>query len=206
MYLPIDSVQDFALRAAQTRVNEDDTLMMLMAKQHAGDLGAIIFGLNRLGVQFFGGVFPGLIAGCDCYETGVIVQTVRTLHPPKIVGLHEGVQWHDAPPTLPATTAPPTLCCLADFLGETISQLLVELFDYYSDSVHYFGAGGGHATRVSKPVVFSSAGAFANAVVVVLYKTAARSRYAMAGAVRLGRSLQRAPMATLSMSLIGSPP
>jgi len=64
-----------------------DTLMALLAKQHAAVLDDIVARLNVVSVTFFGEIFLGLIdAGRRC-DSGAVVRSLRLRCAPQVVRL-----------------------------------------------------------------------------------------------------------------------
>ncbi|MFA5203874.1 MAG: FIST C-terminal domain-containing protein [Lentisphaeria bacterium] len=172
MYLPDASLDAIDRAVASQQVGPDEMMMILLADSGHPQLEALRERLNRRGVWFFGGVFPGLIADATVRERGALVTRLPAWMKPQVVrGLD---QRPDAPPEL-MDGAPNgrelTALVFVDGITANIATFLADLFDRWGGAVHYLGAGAGSLSFKAAPCVFTQDGVFQDAAVVAVADT-----------------------------------
>ncbi len=154
--------------AAELDLGPRALLTVLVAEKGAPDLEGIVAALRDLDVEFFGGLFPGLIEGQSHVDEGALLIVQPSDTPPLLItGLH------DADFEIPAiepldTTAfgTQTAFVLVDGLTANVSRLLAELHGRLGNTVHYVGGGAGSLSLVQRPCVFTRNGVYQDAAVV----------------------------------------
>lgn len=99
---------------------------MLVAESAALDAEALIERLNRAGVPFIGGIFPGVIHNSRLYKQGVVAKKLQAIAPPVIIsGLNtSGYEWPDMKTVLSNPGKPVTAWIMIDGLMSNIAHFL----------------------------------------------------------------------------------
>ena len=176
VYLPVADPAEI-LKAVDTfELQEEEALLVLVGEQGEPQLSDIVGALSSSGVQFFGGLFPGLIHEASHKEAGAILIRFSAAVQPFIVtgldqpgtvnlainreGLEEGVL--------------STALVLVDGLTKNISGLLASLHTEIGEQSKFIGGGAGSLTLEQNPCVFSREGIFQDAAVVAVTSQSCR--------------------------------
>jgi hypothetical protein len=169
MYLPKASVESVVSAIKDLRMGHDDVAVILLGEKNAPDLPKLVEALNRAGVRFVGGVFPGVLHGHDAHYEGAILLSLPALQDPFLVKdlNHENLALPEFGPEITRHKGNHlTAVVLADALCPNISSLLRDLFNVLGNSAHYIGGGAGSLSLKQKPCVFTAEGVFQNAAVI----------------------------------------
>lgn len=140
-------------------------VMILLGEKEMPDITGLISSLNEQDIDFFGGVFPGLIYDDRKYESGAIIKVLPIQAKPFLV---QGLDRRDFEmPDFSATIRHgATAMILVDGLTTNIALFLSEMFNQLGNSVRYLGGGAGFISLERKPCVFTPEGCFQDAAVV----------------------------------------
>jgi len=148
---------------------EKEVLLVLIAEQKKPDVDRLIDALNDTGIEFMGGVFPGVIHGNSKYESGTLLLKLPVMFPPTLVqGLgRDTVEVPDFEPLLSeAAPGRPTALILVDGFAANTAGFLTELFNRLGPSINYFGGGAGSLSLQQEPCIFTKRGLMQDAAVV----------------------------------------
>lgn len=151
---------------------EDQVFLVMLGERNSVSIPEMTAGLNRRGISFFGGIFPGVIYGAEYFDDGALIIEMPMLHKPAIVtGLASNMG------LLPEISSAPedvdfkyTALLLVDGLSEGISPFIQDLFDRYGNVVNYLGGGAGSLTLRQAPCLFSNEGFFQDAAIVAFVR------------------------------------
>ncbi|WP_406657056.1 FIST C-terminal domain-containing protein [Methanolobus sp. ZRKC2] len=170
MYLKSSFAEDIVREIVDLEMSDNEAVMILLAVEGQTDVDELIRQLNYHGIDFFGGIFPGLIHGTKVHHSGAVVQKFPLIEKPILV---KGLDSQDfgIPPfegkILENTSKKNTLMILLDGMTENITQLLHRTFNSLGNSVNYIGAGAGFLQVERNPCVFTPAGLFQDAAIIV---------------------------------------
>lgn len=154
----------------ETEALDEKVFLVAVGEKALGSLPDIVHRMDETGVEFFGGIFPGLIVNSEVFDHGILLHAFPRLSSPWLIR-----DLNQKSPMLPSfeIEQPPlgydkhTVWILVDGLANHISDLFSRLHDCLSDSVRYFGGGTGSASLERKPCIFSNEGIFQDAALVV---------------------------------------
>ncbi|WP_299183289.1 FIST C-terminal domain-containing protein [uncultured Aquimarina sp.] len=134
------------------------------------DIPLLIDELNKLKVQFMGGIFPKIIYQNGIHEEGIVVNFVDRV---ATLFVTENLKEKDF--TIPSAhlDKEKDYCAftMVDGLTGNISNYLSELYRVFGTNCLYLGGGAGSLTLEQKPCVFSNEGFFMNAAITIIYET-----------------------------------
>ncbi len=169
MYLDFESENEFANAVAGFDSEPGRHVMILLSETHQRQLETIVGALDRAGVRFFGGVFPGLIVGRELKTRGAVLKSVKLLDSPRIVDLSQAGQLQESVAGMPEVADDkPTLHVFLEALSPHIGSFLDRLFDNYGNRYNFFGAGCGNRNLEQLPAVFDNSGAYVQSAVLAL--------------------------------------
>ena len=171
MYIPGSNAADIVSAAQTVECAPDESVMILIGDNGSPDPAELVQQLNSAGIRFFGGVFPALVSGTQCYFKGTVLKPVPLMADPHIIkGLDEETFTIPAFPelsNLPAD-ADPTAFVFVDGLTANIVMFLQKMFQTLGTSVHYVGGGAGSLSLKQAPVLFTPECAFQDAALVAV--------------------------------------
>jgi len=173
MYIPNANSEEVISAITKMKIGQGDVVAILLGEKNRPDVNLLISGLNKKGVQFFGGIFPGIICGTNKYEEGAILMTLPALGKPFLIrGLNtEEIQFPVFENKIKETPDKKyTVMILVDGLTSNISLFLSEMFNRLGNSVHYFGGGAGSMTLKQEPCLFTSEGFVQDGAIVTFIK------------------------------------
>ncbi|MBU0701880.1 FIST C-terminal domain-containing protein [bacterium] len=175
MYFPTTDAEEIVNIVCGMEIRDTDVVLILLGERNMPDVTRMISGLNKNGVNFFGGMFPGLIYDDKKYEQGAVIKVLPALASPYLIkGLDteqiELCQKGSFPDFISYPNKKYTAMVLVDGLTSNIALFLSELFDRLGNSVSYFGGGAGSLTLKQQPCLFTSQGFVQDAAVVTFIK------------------------------------
>jgi len=173
IYIPYTNPEEIISTISTMKIKKDDVLAIMVGEKDKPDINQIISKLNERGIEFFGGIFPGIIYGNHKYEEGAILLVFPALKKPFLIkGLHN--DQFEIPDfgteALENQNKKYTAMILVDGLTSYISLFLSEIFNRLGNSVHYFGGGAGSLSLKQEPCLFTSEGFFQDAAIVTLIR------------------------------------
>lgn len=173
MYLANANSRAIVEAVSDVKARDGDVVLILLGEKETPDIPQMISHLNQRDIDFFGGVFPGLIYGDEKHDVGAVIKVLPALGKPVLVrGLDaEDIALPDFGKEM-ANRADKqyTAMILVDGLTANISLFLSEVFNRLGNSVHYFGGGAGSLSLRQEPCVFTPEGFFQDAAVVAFIK------------------------------------
>ncbi|SEL66201.1 FIST C domain-containing protein [Aquimarina amphilecti] len=134
------------------------------------DIPQLVEELNKLDVQFMGGIFPKIIYQNGLYDEGIVVNFVD-----RVATLFVTQNLREKDFTIPSAPLDreKDYCAftMIDGLTGNISNYLSELYRVFGTNCLYLGGGAGSLTLEQKPCVFSNEGFFMNAAITIIYET-----------------------------------
>ena len=129
------------------------------------DIPSLIKTLKHRNIQFFGGIFPGLVTQDGKADQGVIINKLKLAAPPLIFqNISTG---HLSLPDISSwSTPPPTCLTLVDGLAANIGRLLSFINDNLGNHSNFIGGGAGSLTLKQRPCLFCNEGFFQDAAIV----------------------------------------
>jgi hypothetical protein len=173
MYVSTRNSEEIVSAVTEMEMKEGDVAAIFLGEKNRPDVARIISGLNREGIDFIGGIFPGIIHGDKRYEEGAVMMTMPVLKKPFLIkGLDtEAIELPDFGALLTEDISTQyTAMILVDGLTSNIALFLAEMFNQLGNSVHYFGGGGGSLSLQQEPCLFCPEGFFQDAAIVSFVK------------------------------------
>ena len=169
MFIAPGRTDELVSAVAGLERGKGDAVALFIGEKNRPDLDELIAGLTNAGVEFFGGIFPGVIDGTHRDEEGVVAIPVPLCGAPSLVHGLEGdvISLPDFGDALPgAEDGRLTAMVLVDGLTANIALFLQEMYSHLGPSVNYFGGGAGSLSLQQEPCVFTREGLFQDAAVV----------------------------------------
>jgi len=146
----------------------DSEFLILCGEEVNLDIPALIELLNQNQIKFCGGFFPKIIYNNKSYSDKILLLPVRFDSEPMIIeGLDTGnIEISDL--ELPNTLG--SLFILVDGLSNYVSKFTYCLYKEIGPNYNVFGSGTGYENFDRRPCLFSKAGFFKDAAVIVLIR------------------------------------
>jgi hypothetical protein len=170
MFLENPACEALIDAAVGLKPSDHDAVLVMVGEKCGIDLSCMVEGLNKRGVVFFGGLFPGIVHGGIRSDDGASLTVLPSLCRPFLfrdisrrtpdVGALKSIR--------DSLNRQYTALVLVDGLATNISLFLQGLFNTLGNSVHYLGGGAGSLSLIRRPCVFNNEGVFQDAAVVSL--------------------------------------
>ncbi len=170
MLVRSNDIKHIQLAIERLAPTEQDILLFFVAENTDLDLNKLIQHLNHQSITFMGGVFPGIVYQARHYSSGILVLKLPASHPPLLFPLSASNSrmeiWQ---PLLDKINRTFRSCIvLVDGLSPHIREFLTAVYHQLGGySFNYFGGGAGSIRLKQQPCVFTSAGIFQDAAVMV---------------------------------------
>ncbi|UNC92010.1 FIST signal transduction protein [Candidatus Contubernalis alkaliaceticus] len=168
MYLSNPEVQEIVRATKELNSSEGRVVFIVMGEKSTVNVPELISGLNDEKINFFGGIFPGVIYDEKQTDSGVVLESFPVLYGPYVINDLDRNDFQ-----LPEFTAihgeadkKHSALILVDGLTGNIADFLSQLFSRLARSVNYFGGGAGSISLEQKPCLFSPQGFFQDAAIV----------------------------------------
>ncbi len=168
MYLTNPEVSDIVQAANDLEIQEGESLYLMFGEKQLIDFHSLQSELSALNIDFFGGIFPGIIYRNLQSNEGCIVLKLSTLRPPILI---QGLETpHFDLPNFPSfdseETQQKTALTLVDGLTSNIATFLSKMHNVLGNTVNFIGGGAGSLSLVQQPCVFTNEGLFQDAAIV----------------------------------------
>ena len=173
MYIPYTSPESL-LAKLKAEQPEAKRWLLLFASTHAEDIVTLLEALTTSNIEVYGGLFPGLIDGCTRKDSGVVAFPLSDSTTVSFAHLSPGLVDWKKPLPLENKHEIKSAFILVDSQSPNISLFMQELYDAFSTSVNYVGAGAGYPDLSKKPSIFSNHGFHPNTALSILSKSPAR--------------------------------
>jgi len=139
-------------------VYDKQSVMVLVGQSCTMKLTEIVASIKETGINFFGGIFPGLIYGKTQSETGIILVKLDVLSPPVMVSTQGTADFSSL--TFPSFKRRRTMLTLVDGLTTGIGEFLENINNLLGDHFSFIGGGAGTLTLQQQPCLFNAEGVF----------------------------------------------
>lgn len=123
--------------------------------------------LQKMPIQFHGGIFPQIFFGNKNYERGFLIYELKDNAHAFII---ENITYNIEDEVEEVLSDKKTILLIVDGLSSHIENFLEEFYEYCSDDCTILGGGAGSLTLVQEPVIFNNNGIFQNAALVISHK------------------------------------
>lgn len=173
MYIASADPKEIISAITKMKIKKDDVVAIMIGEKNKPDINKMISELNRKGIEFFGGVFPGIIYGNQKYEEGSILMVLPALTKPLLIKELHTEQFeipHSIDELIENQSKKYTAMIMVDGLNSNNSLFLKEIFNRLGNSVNYFGGGAGSWTLKQEACLFTSEGFVQDAAIVTFIK------------------------------------
>ncbi|WP_394697710.1 FIST signal transduction protein [uncultured Methanomethylovorans sp.] len=174
MYIPNANVQDICNTIKELTLNYNGTAIILLSQNQLPNIDSLISELNRMKINFIGGIFPGLIYDSKVCHTGAIILIMPTMQPPVLIK-NISKSPNDLENLIdsfkPMSRDNTTAFIIVDCMSSNISTFLSSLYNLLADSVEYIGCGAGFLDFEQKPCIFTPGGFFEDAAIICFLAT-----------------------------------
>lgn len=149
-------------------IEEDQQVMIFLADRSQDCLSEITAFLNQRNIQFFGGIFPGLLHNGKYLREGMLVQVVRpvlqTIVRPFLFRVPKASQQLDGH----------TAIVLVDGLSSQFRDLIDTVENKLSGNITWLGGGAGYYDMTHRPCLFDNKGLYQDALMLCLLEGTSR--------------------------------
>jgi len=85
MYVSTSNSEEIVSAVTEMEMKEGDVVAIFLGEENRPDVARLISGLNKEGIDFIGGIFPGIIHGDKRYEEGAVMMTIPVLKKPFLI-------------------------------------------------------------------------------------------------------------------------
>lgn len=142
------------------KLQNDEILMILLGYKSSDEMPHIREFVSEMGVNYFGGIFPGLIVGNRKVKSGFIIEVFKPVF--MSIVLPHMMRFKIDPATLYGCTA----LVLVDGLSSKIKELTDTVYEKMGNHVKYIGGGAGSFDMVQKPCIFDNKGIYKDVLYV----------------------------------------
>lgn len=166
MLLSAPTVENILETIISITAETSSDFLILCGEEVELDITALIKLLNLNHIRFCGGFFPKIIHGNRSYKDKILLLPIQFDSEPIIIeGLDSGnIEMADL--QLPDSSG--SLFILVDGLSNYVSKFTYSLYKEIGSEYQVFGSGTGYENFDRKPCLFSNAGFFKDAAVIVL--------------------------------------
>lgn len=143
-------------------ISPDEKLMILVGDKSEAFVPELIAYLNEKEIDFFGGIYAGLLVGNRNFREGYILQKTKPLFS-SLVFPHM-MRFKQSPEAFKGCTA----LVVVDGLSSSMKVLIDTLYDKLGNNVTYVGGGAGFYDLKHRKCVFTKEGLFADALYVCI--------------------------------------
>lgn len=173
MYIFNPKPEEIISAITKMEIREGDVVAIMLGEKNKPNIEQLISSLIENRIEFFGGIFPGIIHGNQKYEEGAVIMVLPILEKPFLIkGLNtEQIEIPDfGNKIMENPNRKYTAMIVVDGLTSNISLFLAEMFNRLGNSVHYFGGGAGSLSLKQEPCLFTSEGFVQDAAIVTFIK------------------------------------
>jgi hypothetical protein len=173
MYIPFESPESL-LDVLLKHEPHTQCWLLLMADRHADQLPLLLAGAEQRGIELHGAIFPGLIDSTERRNEGVILMPLPAKA--EVVSAKLGsdsIEWHHPLPDDAQSHFGSALIFL-DCLSPGVIRFLDEVYDAYSTTISYAGAGSGFHDLRNELSLFSANQMIRHGGIVILFRNLPR--------------------------------
>jgi hypothetical protein len=168
VYIPEPTIENIVCKAKE--MNADSKITFIMLGEHCDlDVTDLIAALNAEKLNYFGGLFPGVLYGETRSENGAVMVDLPVIGKPNLINnLESGLaQVPELNKDGHSANKKNAALIIVDGLAGNIAGFLTALFQKFANSVTYIGGGAGSLSLQQKPCLFTPEGFFQNAALLV---------------------------------------
>ncbi|MEM9819544.1 MAG: FIST C-terminal domain-containing protein [Bacteroidota bacterium] len=168
MYHANTSLKSIIQSVQRLEVGSNEAAMLLFGEDSEIDFTQMVDTLNALDIQFFGGLFPGIIYGEEKYTSGYILKKLPIKQRPISIELGEekNIDLSGLKDWIDSSQEKLTLLTFVDGLTANIASYLERMYHFFGNRVNFIGGGAGSLSLVQKPCVFNNQGFFQDAAIL----------------------------------------
>jgi len=167
MYLEATNCNDIFSEIGNLNLGKKDLLMILLAENNHTDIPTLMKNLNMENINFFGGVFPGLIYNEFQYKEGVIISIFKD-NAPSIIFKELSRQDNLVPLFEDCLNLDHTAILFVDGHSDHVDSFLNEVYLQYGNSINYIGGGAGYLGDSLQPCLFNNEGLYNDAAIMTI--------------------------------------
>ncbi len=149
-----ESKNDLVAHIDTLCMEPDEQMMLLVGYKSAGELTEVMAYLNEKEINFFGGIYAGLLVGNKNRDSGYIVEKFKSIYSSMV--LPNLMRFKLDVSSIEGYTA----LVLVDGLTSKMRELIDTLFNKMGTHVNYIGGGAGYYDMVQRPCIFNNQGLF----------------------------------------------
>ena len=148
--------------------SDSDVVCLFFSEHQLPDFEGLIAEANRQGVHLMGGFFPAIVHGREYHQQGCVISVLPAITPPLLFkGLDGRSQELEQLNAFDYLDYQASTLLFVDGQAPNIGAFLRDVYDRLGQRLSYFGGGAGSLSLRQRPCVFSNAGIFKNAAVMV---------------------------------------
>lgn len=171
MFIESNAVSTIFSHIESLQPKDHEVILILFAEENIPEIESLIERLNQQKIEFFGGIFPGLIYGNERKTSGCIVKKFKCIVPPFCVTDIATSTLTGLPSVAAFTQEQSTAIVLVDGLTPNIYRFLEKLNDLLGGQCNFIGGGAGSISLQPQPCVFSRHGFVADAAIICVLDT-----------------------------------
>ena len=163
MYIEHPSIQQILESIQQISPKTDEIIGLFFGEKTDLDYALLVQELNKAKINFFGGLFPGVIHNTQNADTGLVLSK----YPSKNIQLIENLT-ADINPLEIDGSQKKTAMILVDGLSANIAVFLNNLYGSWGNKVNYIGGGAGSLSLQQSPCIICNKGLLQDVAVVAI--------------------------------------
>jgi hypothetical protein len=154
--------KEFLRAVDEMKIGHDEKLMIMVGDRSEAEVEGMIKDLNDKGINFFGGIFSGLLVGNKNFREGYIVNKVKPVFTSLV--LPHMMMFKRNPSFFKGCTA----IVMVDGLSSSMKVLTDTLYEKLGNNVTYVGGGAGFYDMKHRKCIFSNDGLVEDALYVCI--------------------------------------
>ena len=171
MFLDTVSVSSILATIERLLLKEGEVLLLLVGEQADLDYDVLIERLNEAKINFFGGVFPGILYRNIWVGQGAILKKFKMALPPILVDGDSSDHLEKLQELKPSSSKKLTGLTFVDGLNPDVTDYLEQINNLIGDRVTFLGGGAGYLNLGRKPCIFSNEGFYQDAAVLCVVES-----------------------------------
>lgn len=163
----IEKFQDFKDYVSNLEIADCESLMVLVGDKSEATVNDLINYLNAKKINFFGGIYSGLLVGDKNERTGYIVKKLEPIYSSLVLPYMMRIKLD------PETLAGSTAIMLVDGLSSKMKDLTDTVYEKLGKNVKYVGGGAGFYDLSHNPCIFNNNGIYKDALHICIVKSEA---------------------------------
>ncbi len=161
----IRNLNDLLLYVDNLQLKPSESLMLFVGDKSASTVSDLMNYLNSKNINFFGGIYSGLLVSDRNERTGYIIKIVEPVYSSLVLPFM--MRFKLELPEYKGATA----VVIADGLSSKLKDLTDTVYGKLEDNVTYIGGGAGYFDMSHHPCVFNNNGIYKDAIHLCLIKS-----------------------------------